>query len=195
MSTSTAMPARERILATAKQLFYEEGIRAVGIDKIIERSGVAKMTFYRHFPSKDDLIVAYLAEIDRCHWEWFEAALARHPASPRAQVLDVFDALVEKLTVPEYRGCAFSKVVTEFPDPAHQGRQAALVHSRETLTRLTELARGAGAAAPEPFAEQLALLMEGAYVLAQKGEGAVAAERAREIARLLVEFQLPPNVA
>ena len=171
MSTPTATTARERILAVAKELFYEEGIRAVGIDRIIERSGVAKMTLYRHFPSKDDLIVAYLNELNRCHWEWFEAALAAHPGEPRRQLLDVFDALVTKLSVPEYRGCAFSNVVTEFPDAAHPGRQVALAHTEEMRRRLTELAAQAGARDAAQLGDQLVLLLDGAYVLGQKLEG------------------------
>lgn len=190
MPTPTATSARERILNTAKDLFYEEGIRAVGIDKIIERSGVAKMTLYRHFASKDDLIVAYLEALDACHWAWLEQAMAAHPGDPRAQLLAVFDALVTKLGVPEYRGCAFSNVVTEFPDPAHPGRQAALAHTERMRARLTGLAREAGAQDPEALGDQLLLLLDGAYVLGQKAGGALAATRARDMARVLLDAGL-----
>lgn len=194
MSTPTATSARERILNVAKDLFYEEGIRAVGIDKIIEQSGVAKMTLYRHFPSKDDLIVAYLNELDRCHWEWFEQAIAAHPGAPRRQLLAVFDALVTKLSVPEYRGCGFSNVVTEFPDPDHPGRRVAVAHTDAMRTRLTNLAREAGASEPERLGEQLLLLLDGAYVLGPKLGGGPAATRAREMATAVVDAALPePN--
>ena len=193
MSTPTATTARERILAVAKELFYEEGIRAVGIDRIIERSGVAKMTLYRHFPSKDDLIVAYLNELNRCHWEWFEAALAAHPGEPRRQLLDVFDALVTKLSVPEYRGCAFSNVVTEFPDAAHPGRQVALAHTEEMRRRLTELAAQAGARDAAQLGDQLVLLLDGAYVLGQKLEGRLAATSARDTATVLIDASIPAS--
>lgn len=190
VSTPTANSARERILKTANDLFYEEGIRAVGIDKIIERSGVAKMTLYRHFASKDELVVAYLEALDARHWDWLEAAVGAHPNDPRAQVLAVFDALVTKLSVPEYRGCAFTNVVTEFPDPAHPGRQVALAHVARMRERLTALAREAGAQHPEALGDQLMLLLDGAYVLGQKAGGALAATRAREMARVLLDASL-----
>ena len=109
--------------------------------------------------------------------------------SPLAHGL--FEALVEKLRVPEYRGCAFSNVVTEFPDPSHPGRQVALAHTEEMRRRLSELAREAGAADPDQLGDQLALLLDGAYVLGQKLEGRLAATRARDMAHVLINAQLP----
>lgn len=195
MPVQPTTPARERILNTAKELFYEQGIRAVGIDTIIERSGVAKMTLYRHFPSKDDLIVAYLEELDRCHWAWFDAAIARHPGQPRRQLLDVFDALIDKLSVPEYRGCAFSNVVTEFPDASHPSRRVAHANAEKTRARLAALAREADAPNPEALGNQLALLLDGAYVMGQRLEARFAAILARDMAGILLEKQLPTSAA
>jgi AcrR family transcriptional regulator len=191
VSTPTVPSAKARILQVAKDLFYEEGIRAVGIDRIIEQSGVAKMTLYRHFPSKDDLIVAYLEELNRCHWDWLEGVLAAHPDDPRRQLLDVFDALVAKLSVPEYRGCGFSNVVTEFPDAAHPGRRVALGHTEAMRERLTELAQRAGAPDAEQLGDQLVLLLDGAYVMGQKLDGRLAATRARDMATVLIDTAIP----
>lgn len=191
MSTPTATSAKDRILQAARELFYEEGIRAVGIDRIIERSGVAKMTLYRHFPSKDDLIVAYLNDLNRCHEAWFEGAIATHAGAPARQLLGVFEALVAKMSVPDCRGCAFSNVVTEFPEAGHPGRQVAIAHATAVRERLTGLARDAGAAEPEELGDQLALLLDGANTLGQKMEGRLAAMRARDIARLLIGTAIP----
>jgi len=90
-------PARQRLLETASALFYQEGIRAIGVDTIVERSGVGKATLYRHFPSKDDLIAAYLEEEDRLWWHWFEEVIAAHEGSPREQLLAFFEACTVRL--------------------------------------------------------------------------------------------------
>src|SRR4051812_14411722 len=97
--------ARERILETAADLFYREGIRAVGIDTIIARSGVAKMSLYRNFASKDELVAAFLEHRDRLYWEWWDGVVARHPDDPRAQIRALFTAVGKRTTGPTYRGC------------------------------------------------------------------------------------------
>src|SRR5437868_15517548 len=96
--------ARERILETAEALFYREGTRAVGIDTIIEKSGVAKMSLYRSFSSKDDLVAAYLEMRSARYWKWFEGVMARHPDDPRRQLHDLFVALAERVRQPSFRG-------------------------------------------------------------------------------------------
>jgi AcrR family transcriptional regulator len=187
----TAPTAKERILATANALFYEEGIRAVGIDKIIEQSGIAKMTLYRHFASKDDLVVAYLSALIHAYWVWFDQVIAANVGKPRLQMLDLFDALAAKLRANDCRGCAFSNVVTEFPNPQHPGRQVALAHSLEVRKRLTALAEQAGASDPARLGDQLALLLDGAYAQGQKSAGGQAALHARDMADILMAAQLP----
>src|SRR5689334_1874225 len=147
--------ARERILATAAELFYREGIRAVGIDTIIARSGVAKMSLYRNFASKDELVVAFLEEADRLYWERWDRAMAEHATEPHRQVADLFAMLARRLASPLYRGCPFINTATEFPDPAHPARAVCRAHKLQLGARLLDLSRRLGAREPERLASQL----------------------------------------
>jgi AcrR family transcriptional regulator len=116
-----ASPARRRLLDTATRLFYEGGIHAVGIDRIIAEAGVAKATFYNHFPSKDDLVVAYLKEIDRLG----RAAVAALPKQPpRKMITAIMERISEAVTAGGWRGCPFLNAAAEYPDPASPVRQA-----------------------------------------------------------------------
>src|SRR5580698_4050104 len=108
--------ARERILETADDLFYREGIHAVGIDTIIENSGVAKMSLYRSFASKDALVAAYLEARGQRYWQWWDGVMARHASQPRLQLRDLFEAIAVRTRAPEFRGCAFLKAASEFPE-------------------------------------------------------------------------------
>src|SRR5258706_16012909 len=99
-TSSAHSSARQRLLETASALFYREGIRAIGVDTIVERSGVGKATLYRHFPTKDDLIATYLEEEDRHHWSWFEEVIAPHEGSPKAQLIAWFEACTQRFTEP-----------------------------------------------------------------------------------------------
>jgi AcrR family transcriptional regulator len=155
--------ARERILDTAEELFYQEGIRAIGIDTVIERSGVAKMSLYRNFASKEELIAAFLERRNEKYWAWWDGVMARHPESAQQQVEDLFAALPERICRPGYRGCSFLNAATEFPDAGHLGRQAALGHYEELRRRLLALCRRLNAEKPKQLADQLLLLIEGAY--------------------------------
>src|SRR5258706_8006061 len=113
-----AKSARDRILETASELFFRHGIRAVGIDTIIARSGVAKMSLYRHFASKDELVVAYLEWRDQTYWQWWDAVLAQHPGDPHAQLKALVAGFAERISNRSYRGCAFLNTASEFPTPA-----------------------------------------------------------------------------
>jgi AcrR family transcriptional regulator len=157
-------PARELILASAGDLFYREGFRAVGVDTITERSGVAKMTLYRHFPSKDDLIAAYLEESNAKFWAWFEASLAAAGNNPRAQLLAFFAALEQLVTSAQCHGCPFLNAVVDFPERDHPAHAVALAHKQAVRARFHDLAAQAGAAAPSALADQLFLLMDGAFM-------------------------------
>jgi AcrR family transcriptional regulator len=159
--------ARERILETATELFYREGVRAIGIDTIIARSGVAKMSLYRNFASKDDLVVAFLQNRDDIYWQWWDHVMAAHPGDPRQQISDLFASLARRVTSPHYRGCPFINTATEFPDPDHPARAVCLANKRELRRRLRELTRRAGARDPEGLADQLLLLIDGAYAAMQ----------------------------
>jgi AcrR family transcriptional regulator len=177
--------ARERILETAACLFYEDGIHAVGVDTVIAASGVAKMTLYRHFPSKDDLIAAYLERANERFWTWLEAEMATAP-DPRAKLLRAFSALGRQATSPTCRGCGFQGAAAEFPDPAHPAHKVALAHKRQVLERFTALGRQAKLRAPEALAEHLLMLMDGAWVAARVFGPRNPAARVAEAARALI---------
>src|ERR1700724_953038 len=128
--------ARERILETAEDLFYREGIHAVGIDTIIDKSGVAKMSLYRNFASKDDLVAAYLEARGRRYWQWWEGVMTQNANEPRRQLRDLFEAIAVRTRQPQFRGCAFSKAVTEFPEEGSRARVVALAHKKELRKKL-----------------------------------------------------------
>ena len=169
-----ALPARDRILATAHRLFYQEGLRATGIDRLIAESGVTKVTFYRHFPSKNDLIQAYLEQRHSLWMDWFRGALSRHAsAGPAALAL----ALGEWFASDDFRGCAFINGAGEMPaDPAVM--DAARRHKAEMRQAIAELLpEGPGKA---EMAEMLSLAADGAIVRAQLDGQADAALAALE---------------
>src|SRR5260370_18659002 len=138
--TST-QSARERILEPADYLFYREGINAVGIDTIIEKSGVAKMSLYRSFASKDELVAAYLEARGQRYWQWWEGVMALNPSQPRRQLRDLFEAIAVRTRQPEFRGCAFLKAAAEFPEECSRARVVALAHKKEQRKRLLNLCR------------------------------------------------------
>lgn len=129
--------ARERLLATASGLFYREGIRAVGVERILTEAPATRATFYRHFPSKEDLVVAYLRGVDAHIRAVVDAAVETAP-SPADALRAIGDAVADDLARPEFRGCAFLKAAAEFPDPRDPVRQAVLDHRAWYLTTLTE---------------------------------------------------------
>lgn len=179
--------ARERILETAADLFYREGIRAVGIDTIIARSGVAKMSLYRNFDSKDDLVCAYLEDIGGRFWSWWDAVTARHPDDPRAQLIGLFTSLGHWIGHPKFRGCPFINTAAEFRDPDHPGRALAVAHKAAVRERLRALAAAAGAADPAGLAGQLQVLMEGAYAGGQTLGSGGTGEAVSTAAAVLVD--------
>ncbi len=179
------LSARDRILAAANELFYHEGIRAIGIDTVIEKAGVAKMSLYRAFPSKDDLIAAFLEMRDRLYWEWWDKVTARHPDDPLRQLRALFEAVARRTSGPDYRGCPFVNTSVEFPDPNHPGRKVIAAHMDELRRRLGALVDGLGVARPALLTDQLLLLLEGAYsagnTLGPDGPSATAALAAETI--------------
>jgi AcrR family transcriptional regulator len=166
MTTVQDLPVRQRILKTAQRLFHRDGFRAVGIDTIIAEAGVAKMSLYRHFPSKDDLIVAYLEQSNRQFWEWLDGAVA-HLDDPKEKLVGMFEAIEKLATGPECLGCTFQGTAAEFPDRDHPGHQVALAHKRKVQYRFAQLAGEARLRDPEKLADQLLLLMDGAWVAAR----------------------------
>lgn len=157
---------KDQVFKTASRLFYQNGYRAIGVDTIAAESGIGKMTLYRHYPSKDELIVAYLKDSDRLFWQNFEAITQGSPGA-REKILAFFEALQEYVTTPACYGCPFLNVATEYPDAAYPGHQVAIAHKQSVRERFRQLAGEAGARQPEILADQLFLLMDGAYMAAR----------------------------
>src|SRR3954452_15508933 len=167
MQDQAAKSARTRILEAAADLFYREGIRAVGVDTVIAHSGVAKMSLYRNFAGKDELVAAFLEHRDQLYWSWWDKVVGRHPGDPRAQIRAIFEAVGKRTAHPEYRGCPFINTAVEFPESDHPGRAVALANKHELRSRLRALAEAAGAHDPALLADQLLLVMEGTYISGQ----------------------------
>lgn len=183
--------ARERVFAAANEMFYRHGIRAVGVDAIVKEAGVAKISLYRAFPSKDDLVVAYLENRNTDYWRRWDRAFAKHDGNPRAQLRAMMAYLADRTTAPGYRGCPFTNDATEFPEPDHPGRRVAEANKRELRQRLLCLAEALGAPDPRVLADGLVLLVEGAYAISQTLGGRDGPGRAIAwAAEALVEAQL-----
>lgn len=177
----TAGSARERVLSTAARLFYAHGVRATGIDRIIAEAGVAKMSFYRHFPSKSGLVQAFL---DRRHAQWmawFEAALQRRVAQagvPRLSMLA--DVLGEWFAQADFRGCAFINLVAEDGEADGPERALAFAHKLELQAFVAGFARSAGVPDPDRAAALAMVVIEGAIVRTHMtGDAAMAGLAAR----------------
>jgi AcrR family transcriptional regulator len=157
---------RDRLLDTAGRLFQRHGFQAVGIDRILAESGVAKMTLYRYFPSKDEMIAAYLERADAQFWGWANAAM-RDAKTPEAKLLALFDALGKLASNPECLGCVFQAAATAFPEVDHPGHKVAVQHKLSVRTYLADLAQQANLRDSQALAAQLALLMDGAWISAR----------------------------
>jgi len=161
------IPPRARILAAAGELFYRHGIRAVGVDAIAEAAGTNKMTLYRHFASKDELVAEYLRQsahaADEC-WERFARA---HPGDPWAQLRAWLEEMAGHLAEPDERGCALANAAIELPDKDHPARRVIEEFKRAHRMRLVRLSQDADLSEPELLADELHLLLEGARVTAQ----------------------------
>jgi AcrR family transcriptional regulator len=182
-----AAEARERILRTAYELFHRDGITAVGVDGIVAKAGVAKTTLYRHFHSKDDLVVAVLERHEELWtWGWLELEVERRAASPQERLPMTFDVLDEWLQGDSYEGCLFINSLLEThgrSEPIRVGSIAALEGVHALMTRF---AKDAGVRDPVGFAHQIHILMRGAIVAAVEGQfGAV--DQARLLVRRLWE--------
>ena len=160
--------AAERIRASARELFYREGIRAVGVDEIVNRAGVTKPSLYRAFPSKDDLAAAYLSDYDREFWPRFEAPGGKRYSDARTHVLAYIRELANRAVKDGYRGCGLSNAAVEYPGHTHPARLVAETHKKALRQRLRELAAEMGARDPRVLGDGLMLLIEGVYVTGQQ---------------------------
>lgn len=156
-------PARDRIFETARELFYQHGIRAVGVETIASEAEATKMTLYRNFPSKDELVAEVLREQEREYWAWWEGVTACCCGAPRAQLEAIFDAFETKACNTDVHGCPLSNAAIELHEENHPAQVVSVNYKKELHRRLTELARGAGAK-DDDLADALMLLMEGAYI-------------------------------
>lgn len=187
-AATARLSARERLLVAADELFYEGGINLVGIDRVIERAGVAKASLYDCFGSKDELIRAYLQVRSETRQTRMREYLARHE-SPLDKILSLFAFLEEMVAQPNYRGCAFLRAGAD-PDKGGKIKQACDESRAFLRAQFTELAREAGAAHPEELGRQLVLLYDGAGVAAYADNNLKAPAAARELARLIVTSAL-----
>ncbi|MER3553176.1 MAG: TetR/AcrR family transcriptional regulator [Meiothermus sp.] len=177
--------AREQILETAARLFYQYGYRAVGVDTIIAESGVAKMTLYRHFPAKDDLIVAYLERSGAAFWNWLETLIKDEPDA-RKQLELIYEAVANRAVNAACLGCTFMAAALEFPEFDHRAHAVALEYKKSVLARLTELSRQAGAKNPEALGGGLMLLMDGAWSAARMFGPGSHADKVSDAAKTLI---------
>ncbi len=181
------------MLSTARALFYSDGVRGVGIDRIIAESGVAKATFYHHFATKDDLVCAYLEERSMA-----ERALAeriqRDGTPPSAKILALFDVISEIGCRPGFRGCAFINAAAEYPDPAHPVRQVIARHRRWFRELLRELLTAAGHPDAEATAAMLAVLRDGLVVGSDLGDPAEVRDLTRTAVERVLDAGCPDQV-
>lgn len=182
--------AADRIRKTAREMFYRDGIRAVGVDAIVNEAGVTKPSLYRSFSSKDELAAAYLRDYDAEFWNRFDAACAAHPGDPRAQILAYLSGLGARAVQSGYRGCGLTNAAVEYPESDHPARVVAVAHKAQLRTRLAAMAREMGAADPDALGDGLLLLLEGAFVSSQLfGQGGPAG-RVAQMADKLIEAHL-----
>lgn len=184
-------PPRERLLRAATRLFYRHGITAVGIDAVVAEAQVAKMSLYRQFGSKDDLVAACLERLDRLYHDWFVEQVEKRCEPGRDRLLTAFDVIDEWIHSDGFRGCAFINSAVELADPQHPAHAAVLAHKKRDRGYLEVLATQAGAPDPAALARQLMLLLEGAIVTALVQGDRDAARDARAVAGDLLAARLP----
>ncbi len=156
--------ARKRIFDTAAELFYREGIRAVGVESIAAQADTTKMSLYRNYPSKDDLVAEWLREHDAKFWQTWDSMSQKHPGQARKQLQAAFALLAKHVSDPGARGCPMANAAVEITDKDHPARKVIEAHKGKLRARLAELCAGTGAREPALLADELFLLMEGAQV-------------------------------
>jgi AcrR family transcriptional regulator len=178
---------RARILETACALFYQHGVRAVGVDLVVEKAGVAKTSLYRHFGTKDDLIAAFLQREDEDFWGTWDRVADQHRNQPSAELDAHLGWIGERVGRPNYRGCPQINVAAEFPEVDHPARKVAAAHKRQMRQRLKGIAESLGVARPDELAGQLSILINGAFVSSQIFEVGEATPLLRRAAHALIQ--------
>jgi AcrR family transcriptional regulator len=179
-----------RVLAVAADLFYRKGIRAVGVEEIVNEAGVAKISLYRSFKSKDDLIVAYLEQRNVEFWQQWDKHFSPFADDLRAMLNAITDFFARRTTQAGYHGCPLINYANEFADPLHPGHRVVDANRREWRRRLTAIAEARGAPKPKLLADGLLLLIEGAYTASQTLGGPKGPGAALTAARAMVDGHL-----
>jgi len=182
--------ARERIFVTAGKLFYSKGIRAVGVDTIAEQANTTKMSLYRNFPSKNELVAEWLRDHDTRFWQTWDAMVARHPKDPRRQLKAAFALLEQHIADPKTRGCPVANAAVELTETKHPARKVIAAHKAALRARLADLCTRVGARRSGLLADQLFLLMEGAQVTVQTLGRRGPAKNVGRAAEMLIEAHL-----
>ncbi|OAI56773.1 hypothetical protein AYO47_08675 [Planctomyces sp. SCGC AG-212-M04] len=186
---------RLRLVYVAVELIYNHGFQAVGVDQVIAAAGVSKTTFYKHFESRDDLLVAALRQREEWESKAFRTAIERLAnQNPRALLLAVFDVLDTWFNSADFKGCQFINAAAEFPNPHDPVHAVAAEYKRKHRDGFRDLAHHAGAPDPEAFADQFAALVEGTFILRQVHGRNDAARVVRPAAESLIEKHLPAVV-
>ncbi|MGO4490682.1 TetR/AcrR family transcriptional regulator [Arthrobacter sp. 2YAF22_2] len=186
--------AKDKILATAFRLFYAQGLRAAGIDTIIAESGVAKATFYKYFPAKDDLILAYLERVDEVWSGQLHAAADAAGPDPADQLVGLFDALSTACRRDGYRGCAFINAAAESASGTRV-HERTVAHKQHILAWIRDLAEQAGVQEPDRLARSLSLVLDGGLASGVLDADPAAAAAARTTAAQLVAAALSTTPA
>lgn len=191
------LSTRDKIFAAARELFYREGFHAVGIDTIVATAGVAKTSLYRWFPSKDQLIVAVLESLHDEFWAQWESIAEKHEGNAREELLAQLGWIGKWITDPRSRGCPLLNAAAEFPEPSHPARAVVLRSKQLLRRRLLQLSMAMGAGDPQLLADQLTLLVDGAFAdsqaLGKKGPAASLALAGAAIAEVAVSKQRRGN--
>jgi AcrR family transcriptional regulator len=187
--------ARDRIFQAASDLFYRKGIKAVGVEAIADEANTTKMSLYRHFASKDELVAAWLREHNDKFWASWEEIRAKYPDDPRARLEAFFNRIGEFCSDPNSRGCAAANAAVELTDPAHPARSVIEEHKAMIRTRLTEACTEMRARAPGALADSLFLLMEGAQTSIQSLGHAGPARAIAGAASALIDAHLGKRTA
>jgi AcrR family transcriptional regulator len=161
MARQPAPGTRERILSTARRLFYEHGVQAVGLQRIIDECGCGKNLLYREFPSKDDLVAAYLHQCSDTWADTVERATAPLDGDPAAQIIAIVGAVAEQIYEPEFRGCSFQNTLAEFADPAHPAHEISVEHITDLQERFALLGAQAGMKDPAAVGDRILLILQG----------------------------------
>ena len=175
------MPSKKRdqLIATANELFYQNGFHATGIDTLLDKAGIAKMTLYNHFPSKEDLISKGLTVKSKKVLAWLHQGLEDHAVSERDKLFTIFDIYEHWFKSDGFYGCMFAKAAAEFPDPDHPVHKAASKHLAKLFEMLLGITTNAKVNNPTSLAEQMVLLLEGASSVAFSTGATISARRAK----------------